>query len=107
METVRHPIFDTLDWGEVSLTAFLQDLTWSDPEGLHAQTTHMKRIDASQSSLDSHLGFLYLQAEFPEVAEEVAALPWVENGLEMNEIDLLFAMARLSVHSPEAMQKRP
>ena len=104
LETVRHPIFDTLDWGEVSLTAFLQDLTWSDPEGLHAQTTHMERIDASQSSLDSHLGFLYLQAEFPEVAEEVAALPWVENGLEMNEIDLLFAMARLSVHSPGAMQ---
>ena len=104
LQTVRHPIFDTLDWGETSLTDFITDLTWSDPEGLHAQMQFLDRIDALQSSTDSHLGFLYLQVEFPEVAEEVAALSWVEDGLEMNEIDVLFAIARLQVHSPQATQ---
>ena len=104
LQTVRHPIFDTLDWGETSLTDFITDLTWSDPEGLHAQMQFLDLIDASQSSTDSHLGFLYLQAEFPGVAQEVAALPWVEDGLEMNEIDVLFAIARLAARSPESIQ---
>ena len=104
LQAVRHPIFDTLDWGEVDLTEFITDLAWSDPEGLRAQMQFFNRIDASQSSTDSHLGFLYLQAEFPEVAEELSILPWVEDGLEMNEIDVLFAIARLSVNSPQAMQ---
>ena len=104
LQMVRHSIFDTLDWGETSLTDFITDLTWSDPEGLHAQMQFLDRIDALQASTNSHLGFLYLQAKFPGVAQEVAALPWVEDGLEMNEIDVLFAFARLSVHSPESMQ---
>ena len=103
LQAVRHPIFDTLEWGDIALTRFLKDLTWSDPEGLHALTSRMGRIDASQSFPESHLGLLYLQAEFPEVGEEVAALPWVEDGLVTNEIDVLFAMARLSFLSPEAM----
>ena len=104
LETVRHPAFDTLDWGEVRLTTFVTDLTWSDPEGLRTQLQLMDRIDPLQSSTDSHLGFLYLQAEFPQVAGELAALPWVQDGLEMNEIDVLFAIARLQVHSPQATQ---
>ena len=104
LQMVRHSIFDTLDWGETSLTDFITDLTWSDPEGLHAQMQFLDRIDALQASTNSHLGFLYLQAEFPGVAQEVAALPWVEDGLEMNEIDVLFAIARLAARSPESIQ---
>ena len=95
-QVVRMPFLGSIEMDDLSILQTLEDL---DGEGLRWVLSHPSLDGAHPDVLPATMALAQLEWKWPEAAETLRSLPWLEDGVTPAEVNAVLALRELALDS--------